>query len=204
MPCVLDAQPQGHGRFRRLSPWAARASPPDFLRLHHPSNAPCQLGSSRSARSPCAKRLLWPRLTSARPSFRLARQRFQLPSLWSRTPRVLSLRADEQISRGKTRDLRPIYPSHLRPSVRMTSGFDLPSGLARRRTPRCASCSSGQGFASSFLPTSSRDSAVAVRLGVPVIKASRGLSPPSHFPVGFRLPVLAPMSAPAPCPAHSR
>ena len=28
-----------------------------------------------------------------------------------------------------------------------------------------------------------------VRLGVPVIKASKGLAPSSHFPVGFRLPV---------------
>jgi hypothetical protein len=46
-------------------------------------------------------------------------------------------------------------------------------------------------------------SAVAVRLGVPVIKVSRGLSPPSHFPFGFRLPVLTPTSASASCPAHS-
>jgi hypothetical protein len=28
------------------------------------------------------------------------------------------------------------------------------------------------------------------RLGVPVIKAPRGLSPPSHFPVRFRSPVI--------------
>ena len=32
---------------------------------------------------------------------------------------------------------------------------------------------------------------LAVRLGVPVIKASKGLSPSSHFPVGFRLPVAS-------------
>jgi hypothetical protein len=32
---------------------------------------------------------------------------------------------------------------------------------------------------------------LAVRLGVPVIKVSKGLSPPSHFPVGFRLPVAS-------------
>lgn len=32
-------------------------------------------------------------------------------------------------------------------------------------------------------------STLAVRLGVPVIKVSKGLSPSSHFPVGFRLPV---------------
>ena len=30
---------------------------------------------------------------------------------------------------------------------------------------------------------------LAVRLGVPVITASKGLVPSSHFPVGFRLPV---------------
>ena len=30
---------------------------------------------------------------------------------------------------------------------------------------------------------------LAVRLGVPVIKASKGLAPSRHFPVGFRLPV---------------
>jgi len=53
----------------------------------------------------------------------------------------------------------------------------------------CGSCSSDQGFASSFLPTLPRGSAIAVRLGVPVTKAPRGLSPPSHFPVRFRSPV---------------
>ena len=40
--------------------------------------------------------------------------------------------ADRQLSRGKTRDLRPIYPSHLRPPVRMTLGFLLPSAFAHR------------------------------------------------------------------------
>ena len=30
---------------------------------------------------------------------------------------------------------------------------------------------------------------LAVQLGVPVIMVSKGLSPSSHFPVGFRLPV---------------
>jgi len=32
---------------------------------------------------------------------------------------------------------------------------------------------------------------LAVRLGVPVIKASKGLAPSSHFPVGFHLPVTS-------------
>ena len=31
--------------------------------------------------------------------------------------------AGVQISEGKTRDLHPVYPSHIRPQVRMTSGF---------------------------------------------------------------------------------
>ena len=53
-----------------------------------------------------------------------------------------------------------------------------------------SSCSSGQSFAFSFLPTTPRDIAVAVQLAVPVIKARRGLSPPSHFTVHFRLPLI--------------
>ena len=61
--------------------------------------------------------------------------------------------ADGQISRGKTRDLRPIDPLQLRPLVRMTLGFDLPSGLAHQRSPLCTSCTSGRGFAYSFLST---------------------------------------------------
>ncbi len=121
--------------------------------------------------------LLWPRLTSARPSQRLA------------TP--LASRQTEQISQGKTRDLRPIYPPHLRPTA--------PGGIGLRVSwpPRppdgrllCGSCSSGRGFACSFLPTTPRDDAVAVRLEVPATKASRGLAPPSHFPVRFRSPVI--------------
>ena len=37
--------------------------------------------------------------------------------------------------------------------------------------------------------TPPRDDAVAVQLGVPVTGASRGLTPPSHFPTRFRSPV---------------
>src|SRR6266516_3860876 len=36
---------------------------------------------------------------------------------------------------------------------------------------------------------------LAVRLGVPGIKASKGLAPSSHFPVGFRLPVASAVTA---------
>ena len=104
-------------------------------------------------------------------------------------PSILS--ADGQTSQGKTRDLRPTYPPHLRPTG--PGGI----GLWVFRPPRppdgrllCGSCSSGRGFACSFLPTTPRDDAVAVRLEVPATKASRGLTPPSHFPVRFRSPVI--------------
>jgi hypothetical protein len=63
-------------------------------------------------------RLLWPLLTSARLALTL---RFHLP-----------LQADVQISEGKARDFHPIYPSHLRPPVRMTSGFEWLRPLAHR------------------------------------------------------------------------
>ena len=44
---------------------------------------------------------------------------------------------------------------------------------------------------------------LAVRLEVPVIKASKGLSPSSHFPIGFRLTVAsASLWRYAPCLAH--
>ena len=102
-----------------------------------------------------------------------------------------SLSADGQISLGKTRDLRPTYPPHLRPSS--PGGI----GLWVSWPPRppdgrllCGSCSSGRGFACSCLHTTPRDDAVAVRLEVPATKTSRGLTPPSHFPVRFRSPVI--------------
>ena len=89
----------------------------------------------------------------------------------------------------------------------MTSGFLLPSAFAHRTAAflrfvflgpglclqlplhapsrrRNRTKTSGSVGAAGVTPPSS---AVAVRLGVPVIKVSRGLSPPSHFPVGFHL-----------------
>ena len=129
-----------------------------------------------------------------------------------------------QVSRGKTRDLRPIHPSQLRPvglddiglpttersrppTIACMRFVCLGPGLCLQLPPHVSSrprfhaqLAHGSGRASGVIPP---PSAVAVRLGVPVIKVSRGLSPPSHFPVGFRLPVLTPTSASAPCPAHS-
>jgi hypothetical protein len=59
----------------------------------------------------------------------------------------------------------------------------------------CGSYSSGRSFACGFLPTTHRCAAVAVRLGVPVIKVPRGLAPPRHFPNRFRYRLTAPVTA---------
>ncbi len=71
--------------------------------------------------------------------------------------------ADEQISRGKARDFRPIYPPHIRPPGPGDIGLQV---FVPPRPPDgrlvCDLCSSGQGFDYSFLPTLPRDTAVAV------------------------------------------
>ena len=200
MPCALDDRSLLPGRFRRLPLQGRSGIPPYLLRLLHTSNVWLRFGSLCSARSPRCARLLWPRLTSAHLPLAL---RLRLPSLrcsWNRTCPVKrvasgahsSSQAGEQISKDKTRDLPPTYPSHIRPQVRMTIGL---RGPTHPRPPAgrlvCASCSSGQEFAYSFLQTSPRGFALAVRLEVPVIKVFKGLSPSSHFPVGFRLPVAS-------------
>ena len=66
-----------------------------------------------------------------------------------------------QISPGKNDHLHRIYPSHLPHTLLVPSGFDLIGVLAQRAVPLCASCSSGRGFASSFLQTSPRGDALA-------------------------------------------
>ena len=99
--------------------------------------------------------------------------------------------ADRQTSRGKARDLHSIYLLHLHNRC-LPDNFGLQTFVPPCPHRSCliySSCSSGQSFACSFLPTAPRDDAVAVRLEVPVIKAPRGLSPPSHFAVRFRLPL---------------
>jgi len=176
VPCPLGARCPYPRRFRRLLSGLAPASQPSCLRLLRTSNGPYQFGSSCLAlHRSCAA------ATTASADFcsSIARP-LSLASPW----------ADEQISRGKTRDFRPIYPPHIRPSG--PGGIGLRVSLPSRPPDGrllCGSCSSGQGFAHSFLPTLPRGNAVAVRLGVPATKAPRGLSPPSHFPVRFRSPV---------------
>jgi hypothetical protein len=59
-----------------------------------------------------------------------------------------------QASWGKARDVRPIHPPHIPPTALddfWTSGGLAPSSSVGRLV--CGSCSSGQGFAYSFLST---------------------------------------------------
>ncbi len=112
---------------------------------------------------------------------------------------VASPVADKQISQGKARDFIPIYPVHIRPVG--------PDGIGLRvfwpsRPPTsrlvCTSCSSGQEFAYSFLPTPPRGDAVAVRLGVPAIKVPRGLpSFKGHLLVTSRFAFAPRLTAPS-------
>ena len=112
---------------------------------------------------------------------------------------VASPVANKQISQGKARDFIPIYPVHIRPVG--------PDGIGLRvfwpsRPPTsrlvCTSCSSGQEFAYSFLPTPPRGDAVAVRLGVPAIKVPRGLpSFKGHLLVTSRFAFAPRLTAPS-------
>ena len=112
---------------------------------------------------------------------------------------VASPVADKQIPQGKARDFIPIYPVHIRPVG--------PDGIGLRvfwpsRPPTsrlvCTSCSSGQEFAYSFLPTPPRGDAVAVRLGVPAIKVPRGLpSFKGHLLVSSRFAFAPRLTAPS-------
>jgi hypothetical protein len=81
-------------------------------------------------------------------------------------------------------------PPCLRPSVPDDFGLRIPT-LPRPQTIASYTVRVPQVRAlpaASFRPHLAAD-ALAVRLGVPVIKASRGLAPPSHFPARFRSPV---------------
>ena len=105
-----------------------------------------------------------------------------------------------QISQGKARDF------HLMPAAYTSGGLDdiglwvPPPPCPHLDASVYGSCTSGQGFAYSFLPTQPRGYAVAVRLGVPVIRASRGTFTSKSLPGRF-----SPSSSPVPagwCPVH--
>ena len=59
------------------------------------------------------------------------------------------------------------------------------------RCLRCDSCASGQKFACSFLQIPPRDGHPCCSARSSRHQVSKGLSPSSHFPVGFRLPVAS-------------
>ena len=99
-PGTFDARVSGHGRCRRLLPGVARASQPSCLHLPRAAIASVRLGSSCSALA-AVRRGFWPLLTPACPSGRLSTS--------------LASQAGVQVSQGKTHDLRPIHPPHLRP-----------------------------------------------------------------------------------------
>jgi len=96
--------------------------------------------------------LLRPPLTSAAPSRRLTAP-VALRS--NSTPcGSAAFKAERQLSQGKTRDLRAIYPPHLRPHLPGDIGlraFWLPRPDA---DASCDVCSSGRHFAYSFLQVS--------------------------------------------------
>jgi hypothetical protein len=108
------------------------------------------------------------------------------------SPNATSLAAVRQLSQGQARDGRSIYPPRIRPLSPDDIGLQvfMPPRPPSVRLVR-GSCTSGQSFAYGFLPTTPHDAAVAVPLGVPVIAAPRGLSPPRHFPNRFRYRLLS-------------
>jgi hypothetical protein len=119
---------------------------------------------------------LWPLLPPARPSNR-PRERS-------------SYKADVQGSWGKARDVRPIHPPHIRPTVLddiWTSGGLAPSSSVVAsyavRVPRARALLTASSPRSLAVPRSCCSARSSRH------RASRGLSPPRHVPVGFRLPV---------------
>ena len=133
---------------------SAQASQPSVLHLLHASNVSRRFGTSCSARSPPYATA---NVASADFCLSFVDLSASLANAGTHVARVFALTcgacahrqpghvsrparfgrptgsppfADRQISRGKTRDFRSIHLSHLRPLVRMTSGFQLPSAFA--------------------------------------------------------------------------
>jgi hypothetical protein len=183
MPCPFDARCPFLPPFRGGAWGSVRTSQSSWLRLHQTSNAVKRM-APRVWPFTGVRPLLWPRLTSAHAS--------------SAPVGTASFKAREQISQGKARDRRSIHPPHIRRASPDDSGLRVfvPSRPPALRLV-CGSCSSGRSFACGFLPTPPHGDAVAVRLGVPVIRVPRGLTPPSHFPIGFRYRLPAPANGAA-------
>lgn len=128
MPGPLDAHPHRYPqRFRRLLSRPAPASQPSCLRLYGPSNPSCRFGSSCVALRHRAKVA-----TMAVADFSLHRA----DKVQAQGP-ASPFQAQGEISQGKARDLRSIYPPHLRPlgpECLRASGIFAPSPTSQ--TPR--------------------------------------------------------------------
>jgi hypothetical protein len=187
VPCPLDARAACPRRFRRLLSAVAPASQPSVCVCYRTIERSASDGSNGSAlrrrvsggQPRDSLQLLWPRLTSAAPSVRLAAALAQRQGGRSlRVRRVTFLPY-----------IRRIYAD----PVRMTSGFESMRPLARQivasyavGVPRTGSLPSA-----SFRFRLAADT-LAVRLGVPVIKASaRTFTRLVKYPARFRLPVTA-------------
>src|SRR5690606_20272100 len=113
--------------------------------------------------------------------------------------------------RGRSPRVRRVtfspYTCHLYfHSLRITLGFEYFGPLARLRLPhQCFPFGqAGDLLTASFRFNLAVDT-LAVRLTVPVIRARRGLTPPSHFAVRFRSPLAKRQSRRfAPCLAHQQ
>jgi hypothetical protein len=157
------------GRYPRIG---SGASQPRHLRLLSPSKNQTSSGLSCSALRRLV-RLLRPLLSSAAPSRRL--------SAPVAPPQKRG--AARQTSQGKTRDLHAIHLSHLRLHPLGDIGLRVlwpprPNADALYALPvRQAGTLPAASFRSRIAPDT-----LAVRLAVPITRACKGLSPPSHRP----------------------
>ncbi len=161
MPCPQDARAGCPRRFRRLLSPVARASQPLVLRFVRTSNTLHQTVQTVRPFATLRTQLLWPRLTSAAPSSRLA--------TW------LAHGQDGRPLRVRRVTFLPHTRRIYADSARMASGFESIGPLAHQddasyavRVPRARSLP-----AASFRFRLTTDT-LAVRLGVPAIKASTG------------------------------
>lgn len=166
MPEVFDAHTNYPRRFRRLLSFVAQASQPSLLRLPHFMNPLHQTDKTSSALGRSKHRLLWPRLTSVATSLPLSRQLARASN---------SLRYRRRSLRVRRVTFLPYVRCIYVDLLRMTSGFESLGPLAQQvaasytvRVPRTGSLP-----AASFRFRVAPDT-LAVRLGVPVIKASIG------------------------------
>lgn len=168
MPEVFDARTKYPQQFRCLLSFVARASQPSCLRLLHFANTLHQTVETSSALRRSKLRLLRPRLTSAATSLSLSGQLARKHRRRSLRVRRVTFLPDQRFA---SVPVRRIYAGLLR----MTLGFESHCPLAQQavasyvvRVPRTGSLPSAS-FRFRVAPDT-----LAVRLGVPVIKASVG------------------------------